>query len=73
MGDFGDAKVHWAETVDKLATVNSRFPGNPGSLVERQKVCMNLHSTLHTATCGQASLDYWENMGNWAWNVPDID
>jgi hypothetical protein len=25
---------------------------------------MNLHSTLHTATCGQASLDYWENMGN---------
>jgi hypothetical protein len=33
-----DAKVHWAETVDKPATVNSRFPGTLGSLVERQKI-----------------------------------
>jgi hypothetical protein len=40
-----DAKVHWAETVDKPRYRQFTISGNLGSLVERQKVCMNLHFT----------------------------
>jgi hypothetical protein len=64
-----DAKVHWAETVDKPRYRQFTISGNPGLFGGKTKVCMNLHSTLHTATCGQASLDYWENMEIRAWNV----
>jgi hypothetical protein len=51
-----DAKVHWAETVDKPRYRQFTISGNPGLFGGKtKKVCMNLHSTLHTATCGQAS------------------
>jgi hypothetical protein len=62
-----DAKVHWAKPLTSLATVNSRFPGTLGSLVERQKV-MNLHSTTLLLADRQVWIigKTWEI---WAWNV----
>jgi hypothetical protein len=49
-----------------LATVNLQSPGNPAQFDFKDKnICLNLHSTLRTATRGEASLDYWENMRNW--------
>jgi hypothetical protein len=39
-----------------------------------KKICMNLHSTLHNATCGQASLAYWEKRGKFGHGThSDID
>jgi hypothetical protein len=64
-----DAKVHWAETVDKPLYRQFTISGTLGSLVERQKSLYEPAFYLHTATCGQASLDYWENMEIRAWNV----
>jgi hypothetical protein len=69
-----DAKVHWAETVDKPRYRQFTISGEPWALWWKdKKVCMNLHSTFYTATCGQASLDYWENMGNLGMERTDID
>jgi hypothetical protein len=43
--------------------VNLQFLGNPGTLAEGQKICMNhIHST--TATCGQASWIIGKKHGN---------
>jgi hypothetical protein len=48
--------------------VNSQFPGTLALWLKDKKI-HNLHSTLHTVTCGQVSLDYWEKMEIWARNV----
>jgi hypothetical protein len=64
-----DAKVHWAETVDKL--LPSRFPGNPGLFGGKTKVCMNCILLTHCYL--RDSLDYWENMGNLGMERTDID
>jgi hypothetical protein len=48
----GDAKVHGAETVDKPRSRQFTIFGEPSALWLKDKhICMNLHSTLHTATC----------------------
>jgi hypothetical protein len=56
-----DAKVHCAETVDKPCDRQFTICGEPWAIwLKDKQICMNLHSTLRTATHGQASLDYWE-------------
>jgi hypothetical protein len=58
-----DAKVHWAETVDKLRDRQFTISGESWAIWLKDKnICMNLHSTLRTATRGQASLDNWEQL-----------
>jgi hypothetical protein len=42
-----DAKVHWAETVDKPRYRQFTISGEPWAGGKTKKVCMNLHSTLH--------------------------
>jgi hypothetical protein len=60
-----DAKVPMKPL--SLATVNSRFPGTLGSLVERQKICMNCILTHCYLRTGKLLLGKtWEI---WAWNV----
>jgi hypothetical protein len=40
------------------------FSGEPWALwFKDEKICMNLQAKLHTATRGQAILDYWEKKG----------
>jgi hypothetical protein len=65
-----DAKVHWAETVDKLATVT--ISGNPGLFGGKDKSLYELHSTYTLLLAGQVWIigKTWEI---WAWNVLDID
>jgi hypothetical protein len=53
-----DAKVHWAEIVDKPRDRQFTISGELGNLIEGRKRSMNLHYTLRTATRGQASLDH---------------
>jgi hypothetical protein len=60
-----DAKVRWAETVDKPRYRQFTISGEPWALwLKDRKICMNLHSALHTATCGHASLSIGKNVGN---------
>jgi NADH pyrophosphatase NudC (nudix superfamily) len=55
-----DAKVHWAETVDKPCYRQFTISGEPWAIwLQDKNIRMNLHSTLRTTTHGQASLDYW--------------
>jgi hypothetical protein len=56
-----DVKVHWADTVDKPHYRQFAISGELWAIWLKDKnICMNLHSTLRTATRGQASLDYWK-------------
>jgi hypothetical protein len=58
-----DAKVHWAETVDKPRYRQFTISGEPWALWWKDKKSLYEPAFyLHTATCGQASLDYWEKM-----------
>jgi hypothetical protein len=55
-----DAKVHWAETVGKPHERQFTISGEPWAIwLKNKNICMNLHSTLRSATRGQASWDYW--------------
>jgi hypothetical protein len=48
-----DANVHWAETVDKPSDRQFTIFGEPWAIwLNDKKICMNLHSTLRTATRG---------------------
>jgi hypothetical protein len=67
-----DARVHWAETVDKPQFTIS---GEPWAIwLQDKKIRMNLHSTLRTATHGQASLNYWGKHGEFGHGTySDVD
>jgi NADH pyrophosphatase NudC (nudix superfamily) len=59
-----------------LVTVNLQSPENPTVAIwlKDKKICMNLHSTLRTATRGHASLDYWVKHGKFGHGTySDID
>jgi hypothetical protein len=69
------SKVHLADTVDKPRYRQFTIAGEPWAIWLKDKnICMSLHSTLRTATRGQASLDEREKHGKFGHGTySDID
>jgi hypothetical protein len=69
------AKLHWAATVDQPREIQWTIAGEPWALwFKDEKICLNLHAKLHTATRGQATLDYWDKHGKFGQgSYSDID
>jgi hypothetical protein len=63
-----DAKVHWAETVDK-PRYRQFTPGNPGLFGGKTKICMNLHSTYTLLLADRQVWIIGKTWEIWAWRT----